>query len=974
MRKRIFHHPVGIFPAGARWYLASIAVLSLLCVAMQLSIQIHAQQKAEKLIARWGKAAGVQVDYVHYHLLRNALILRQIKVVRGEDFIAMEHMLLRANPTLLTGRQPQIGRVEISGFEAALSLAGIEESWRQDEALRRLWQATRSLHLKGGNINLYPQGEAHPPLIFTDVSLDQQLQGTAGILTASARLGGAPVHWQWQTDKAEGLARGKLGWRDIDAGLLAASLGLRPVDGTVKGRLDWSPASDSRAALIEGSMELDAGHKASGHLLQWRGSKSAGLWQLDISARAWPLDGWAASLPKIGNRSLLSARLDANLLISGQPGAWKISSRQGDLHDVVYQAGENMDTPAWHWERLSYEHLRLEPARQRLQASNILMATADIAMQAQQLPSPGQIGAEEQPGREWSIDVANIRAEQLQLGLHLERGSVNMEGLQGSGSWSADGALDFELSSAADIQADQSTGEEEPFAAASWQLQGQLRKQTDRSTRAALRLSARQVPLTRLRALIPLAGSKSKPLTLGGKAALELDIQVDKGVWQAHGSATAGNIHLSHGGDILEIEKLSMKLGPVGMGLPVQKLESLDIEGWHYTTALNPLPPLSATATATATAAGNVKPEPTGQLWWARNLSRQNWQIGTTAWLDGSISLGREEARWAEQVNLRLDHIRTDRLADISMQGKLGGGELSLTGSWDALGKFNRFRGDASLHDAMPFFLRTWMNISGMPQPIRGRLSAKLSVADAETGDGYVASAQIRLLRGLTRLGVFPDDPLISRIGYNTKDTLMLLANARGNAELAFEIEGEWHNNPLTEQRLGQALQSALQKKIRQQEELDHTAMHEPGSGEMLAETHIRLHDSGSLSLNERIRLHKLLRILRADPDTVIDLVPNWAGQKLNPKLLARIQHSQQLVERYIAYRKIARERIFPLWPTTENQVKGIGSISVIVRRQQSLPESTGDDARQAGRLFAGSTALHKGQHGHRPWPPATVR
>ena len=929
MRKRIFHHPVGIFPAGARWYLASIAVLSLLCVAMQLSIQIHAQKKAETVIEQWGHAAGVQVESVHYHLLRNALILRRIEVSRGDDFVLMEHMLLRANPALLTSQRPQIGRVEISGLEASLSHAGISNSWQQDEALIRLWQASSSLFLRDGTVSFYPQGEASPPLIFTGVSLEQQLKERQSILTIAASLGGSPVHWQWQTNRDKSPANGKLGWRDIDAGLITESFGLRPVAGSLTGYLNWIPSTDNQTQAIEGQVAMDSGDGVSGHLLEWQGGRSGGTWQLDITGQAWPLDAWADSLPKIGGRSLQSAQLDAALFLTGQPGAWKISSSQGDLHEITYREADNNDSPAWHWSRLSYENLQLDSGKHQLHASNVLLADANITLQAEQLPSADQSG-EMQRLSGWRIGIDHIRATNIALELQLEQGTIAIESLQGSGNWNRDGLLNFELASAAGGQA---AASEEAPATAAWQLQGHLGQQPGLPIEAALQVSARHVPLSRLRPLLPLTGSKAKPLTIGGNAEFEIEARVSRGIWQASGHASASDIHLSHGGDLLQVGNLSMKFGPLGMALPAQKIERLDIQGWHFITVLNPLPPLSSTPVMDAEA-----PE-RQQFWWAENLSRHNWQIDSTIWLGGTISLGNEDARWAEQVDLRLNHIQAGRWADIEIEGTLGSGEFALAGDWEVLGELNRFRGRASLHNALPFFLSNWMNISGMPRPLRGRLSAELSVSDSETEHGYNASLQVRLLRGLTRLGVFPSDPLLSRIGFNTKDTLALLNRGGDIAELELKLDGDWRESPLNIERIGQIMQMALHEKVRQQEHQIYDGTPDPASQEILIETRIRLHDGHTLSLNERIRLHKILRALRLDSGRVVDLVPNWSGKKMNPQLLARIQRTQQLIERYMAYRKIPRERIFPLWPTAEHQIKGIGSINVVVRQPRSSPE-----------------------------------
>lgn len=932
MKRRIFHHPVGMFPTGARWYLASIAILSLLALAMHLSVQMFAQQKAEALIRQWGKAADVEIGDVHYHLLRNALILQRINVVRGEDSVSMQHMLLRANPALLTGDTPQIGRVEIAGFEARLSHAGARGAWRRDEALKKLWRAAGSLSLREGTVRFHPGAERDPPLVFTDLSLRQQLQGTRPGVTATARLQGAPVHWQWQADGTGSAAKGKLGWQDVDAGLIAASFGLKPIAGTLKGYLNWIPADHTAAAAqtpdMEGRVELDAGDGISGRQLQWQGRKNADRWQLDISARAWPLEAWTDSLPRISGKSLVSGQLSGDLFWQQRPDGWRLSSNRGELRDVVYVRQDNSGDPAWRWGKIDYEDVSLDPASRRLVASDILLADAGITLQPQPAAAAERTVTMEQTA-DWSIDAGGIRVQELTLGLNLEQGSVEIGALQGDGSWSADGVLNFDLESvAADVDG-AGNSPPSPF----WRMRGEAVLEPGAATRAQFDLEARHVPLSRLRPLVPLADAKTRLLTLEGRAHLELMVMVERDIWQARGLVAADDIRLSHGGDMLAMQQLAIKLGPVGTGLPVQRIDSLDIRGWHYITVLNPVPPL-ATVVAEEAEVSEFR-----QPWWAELLRSRNWSVAEANWLDGTVSVGHEDARWAERLNIHIHNIGVDQWADIGMRGMVDGGEFALNGSWDALGETNRFRGKASLHHALPFFLRTWMGISGMPRPLRGRLSAELSVAEREAGSGYIATVRIRMLRGLTGMGVFPDDPLLSRTGFSTADVLTLLNRQGGDvAELNFEVAGNWRERPLNLERLGQAMQSALQEKIGKQEKRDFAVMPEPAGDEAVAETQIRLHGSDSLSLNERIRLHGILRALRRSNDLVVDLVPNWAGESLDAELLARIQYTQGLIERYMGYRSIPRARVFPLWPTAVNRIKGVGSISVVVRRHQSSP------------------------------------
>ena len=932
MSGRIFHHPVGSFPLGARWYLACIATLALICMAMHLSIQERAQKEAESLVRQWGAAANIEVGDVHYHLLRNALILRQIAIVRSDDYISIRHMLLRANPNLLTSQSPQIHRVEIAGLEANISYPEIDQTWQQDETLSRLWRAASSLQLGDGIVTVYPRSREYQPLVLTGLALRQRILDHQRSITAAAQLGAADLHWQWQTDDKGGRkGNGRMGWQRLDAGLLATSLGLQPIRGELRGQVSWGNEGPSAPGL-EGSMELTTGRERPAGHLQWQATATGDSWQVDTSATAWPLAAWSEILPQIGGRSFLAGNFSGALLWQGRMDNWQISSEKGELQDVVYGHPGDQKLPQWHWQRLAYEEILLIAAEQQLSAASLLLADGDITLQ----PQTRLIQKQDEnplPVPAWRLRADSIQAENLTLGLQLERGRVEAPALHGHGRWGADGLVSFELKSKA------ATPLAEPLAEPDtkqierelWQLQGRAQLKQDAPPRAWLNLQASHVPLPRLRPLIPFEDASDKPITMAGQlTALKLNMEATEESWKVWGDANAETIELGHAGDILNIEQMAVKFGPVGIGLPSQKIEQLDIRGWQYVTTLSPLSP-SSTSQATATAVW--------QPWWTTVMRRHGWSMDTALWLGGTISVGNADALWAEGVDIQLKHLQPKQWADISMRGYVGGGDFSLSGAWDVLGGTGRFKGAARLDNALPFFLSNWMNTSGMPRPLRGRLSARLTVADVKETGIYRASTQIRLRRGLTRVGVFPKDPLITRIGYSTNDSLALLADDKGNATLSFDVEGEWQEAPLTLQRLGLALQSTLQARIKEHELLEHAVMHDPGRGETLLTVQMRLHDGGSLSLNERARLHKAVRALRGNRGRVLDLLPNWAGEEMNAEVLARIADTQQLIERYMAYRGIGKERIFPLWPTEQNRVEGIGSISLIVRQPQSSPE-----------------------------------
>lgn len=907
---------------GARWYLACIAMLALLCVAAHLSIQQHAQQRAEGLLQQWGKKAQVQIGNVRYHLLRNALIVQQIHVSREGGSLSIAHMLIRANPKLLTSNSPQIGEIEVDGVQAQLWAPGAEKGWQQDEYLKRIWHASRSLSLRDGELALYLQGKTKPPLKMTGLKLKQDYLNQQRRLVGTAHTQGGDVHLQWQTNEKHELSSGQLHWQEVEAQPLSLSLGLQPVVGLLKGYMSWTHTDSAQpgmpASTIEGQIQLNNADDESdtNHQLHWQGSQVAETWKMEMKAKAWPLDAWADMLPQIGGRQILAGQLDGLLQWRGRPGRWTVHAKQGALHNIIYTQKNERETTDWRVGRLEYKNALIDQSKHYLQASSILLADSSITLQP--VSSLAVEVSERKFEGDWHIAVQNIRIQNMTLGLRLQQGKVTAASLHGKGRWKSGEALNFKLQTQTAVgKAGIAQAGETVEEAEYWQFHGQVLRNKSALNDAKLKIRARDVPLAKLRALVPLTGSETLPLTLEGNTSLKLDVSVRDGVWQAEGIATAEHVVLAHAGDTWKMDHLAMTFGPVGMGLSSQSIDLLEVQGWKYIAALNPLSAYSAEA--------SPETDVTAQqaAWWVRPLRRQNWKIGSVRLNSGTISLGRSEDHWARQLDIHLDRLQMNQWSKLHIEGKVGSGDFTLKGTWDALGEVNRFRGTASLQNALPFFLNNWMTASNMPRLIRGRIFADLSVDAGDTPDSYQSSVQLKFLRGLTEMSSSPDDPLLSRIGFGTSDTLLRLDDGTGTAALQFETMGSWKTRPLNLDRLGLSMQSAL----RQMEQGGAS----PEEREQTIETRIRLHEGGSLSLNERSRLFKAVRLLRKNPNWVVDLIPHWTGDEINADVLKRVLYTQNLIERYLSHRRVGKQRIFPLWPTAGNHADEIGSIWVSV-------------------------------------------
>ncbi len=177
---------------------------------------------------------------------------------------------------------------------------------------------------------------------------------------------------------------------------------------------------------------------------------------------------------------------------------------------------------------------------------------------------------------------------------------------------------------------------------------------------------------------------------------------------------------------------------------------------------------------------------------------------------------------------------------------------------------------------------------------------------------------------------------MLARTGYNTSELLQRLDNNTGVIMLKYDLAGQWTKQPLNLERLGLAMQETM-----------HQAAQSATIGKdkikpakTTTEARIRLHDRERLSQNERIRLFNVVRNMRRHPDAIVELRPRWTGKEGSEERdaeIQRIRRTQQLIERYMVYRKVSSRRIFPVWPTIEDQSDETGSIQVITRIPPSI-------------------------------------
>ena len=943
-----------MFPAAARWYLAAVATLALLAIAMQFFIQAHAQQRADQLLHEWAKRAHVQIGRVRYHLLRNGLILHDIHIRRGDDHVDIGQILLRADPQLLTGAAPRIGMVDISALHAEITHAGDAKVWQHDVLLGKIWQAAVTLQLHDGDIALYRDGRDRPALKLHGLSLRQHLQGSLRSMTGAARTEQGDIAWQWRQHTAawrrgdaggalpQGwLMQGALHWHGLDAGRLLQALRLKTIAGHLDGDVTWQRAAadgdESPALSMHGRLQLyrnQAGSAGGAHQLRFSASASGGRWHGDAEAVAWPLDPWAEKLPDLGGRQLIAAQLDGRMRWQVKSGNWSVRSDKGVLQDVTYADPGSRAQSAWYWSRIRYHHAVIDAAAQQVQFASLDMRDSRLV-----LPMPHERHWLAGMSSGWRIHAASVDVHNMMLALNTLQGRLNLAGLAGEVRCPVGKPLHWLLQT-------KSTGSapatpDADSVAPTWRLQGRAETCGDAAawSSARLKVDGRQIPVARLRPLLILQDDADSPVKMTGAADLALTAGLADNGWQITGRATIHDARFEHGGDFWQSDQLDIRLGPVGPGFETQRVRRIESSGWQYVAAMHPLSPHGDHEDGNASD-GAIAPaslaDPNGEkgrpAWWAGVLQRNAIVIDRLSLIDGRISIGQPESVWARQVKLTVENIGAGQWAQLHMQGAVDGSPFYLKGAWQPLSGTPRFRGDAGIEQATPFFLRNWMHASGMPSLIRGRLSASLHIADLRQPPGaYQGKVKLQLLQGLTEPGEFAGDPMLARTGFTTPLLLKRLAHPAGVINLQYDLNGDWATAPLNMARLGDSVLDAMRQAALNEAPHKQQAL-EKQKFPVSVVARIRLHDHERLSQNERNRLTKVVRLLRQHPEMIVDLRGRWTGESISAQMLQRIRYTQQLIEDFIVYRKIDKRRIFPLWPLPSDRASEAGSVQLETR------------------------------------------
>lgn len=892
-------------PAHARWYLAGISVLALLLVAVHFAIQVHAQQEARRMVMLWMQQSGASVGWVRYRLLRSALTLEDVRLLRdGAAVMAMGKVFLHGDLYSLMDASPRVAGVEIMDVDIRLDISQARrflqgEAWPGNNLFRQVWASAQSLQLRNGRIHLQRDDHQAPLLLeqagVVVIGMSQQRN-----IRLHALWHGAPLKLNMQMQAAEAQPRlqASLGWRDVPGVDLAKAFGLEAFSGRLTGRLQWHGGGDSGYEL-DGRVRL-AGMDGTAAGTVVHGRVDTTTWQLDTRLSNWPVAPWRQHIPVWQGHRLVAGVFEGEVAWHGdmQSGAWSAECAAGVFRDIRYQpvTAQGAEQPGWRIGRLQLSGMRLQMPERHLAVARMAMADASLYF----VP-----GSAADTGGPWKITVEKGAFERLRLSVEVDDGVFRMPPMQGEASWRAGGGLVFDMHTG--------TGDESSHGMAAWRLHGKGMLTAARPASLDIQLLAEDVPLVRVRPLIPgLSGHQGTAVALAGQARLDLAVRIREGAWQLDGQVAAADVRLAYGANEWWAEDVQVDIKQAGMGLPEQLLNQIEVRGWQYMTALRPLAAISSEA-----------PVETAASSWSDALRHGHWGAERIRLRDGSISVGRSDAVWMDDISMNVDGLQRGHKAGLRIEGRLDGGSVRISGSVDMRGESSRLNLKGKARNALPFFAGDWLSLSGAPRIIRGRLSADFSLADTSAG-GYRATGTLRLRRPLLESGVFVNDPLLPRVGFGMHEVFARLAGKQDTISLNVSLAGDWQQTPFDWARAGEALLAAIRKAS--QKAIPLTLEKKAA---VMAESQIRLHNSDTLSHNERARLRKLWRKALRHKKWAIDMVPQFSQQEIDSTLIRRIRYTQNLIETFMSERGIGRGRIFPVWPVAEHRTGEAGGIRV---------------------------------------------
>ena len=886
----LIRHPVGKMPAAARWYLAGISILTLLLIAIHFAIQVYAQQEARRLVSAWSESAGLTVEGVRYRMLRGALTLVDLRLNRDAFQIYASNLFLHGNLSSLASDEPSVTRIEMRGLHASMkakALAAFSEGRELPEVFKQLWASAQQVGIYDAKVDFLPEtGTMIPsrPVSLKIVRLQgKQASGKRSIEALAYGMGGE-IRLMASEDLTVLPDRfsGNVAWTGMDAEpFLESLLGLTPMQGQLSGNMTWVPKPEGMDHYTLGG-EAGLGGLEEGSLssskIRWNGVFEDGKWHGKINGTAWPLTMFADTAPQFQERKLISGSFTGAVNFSGNLEQWQMGVVETYLDHVHYGQAvvENSDSPEWKIEKVHITKAALQWPQRRIDIKDAELINADLGFDVRERESSKLT---------WSIKTGEIGLNRVRSALHLPQGTFRLPVMKGSFAVKENRRIKLLLKS---VASDDKGGEER------WRISGEGDWTANNHSRMKMEVAAENAALVRFRALMP-AKIRKTATDLTGSVKIKWKLLAGAGPWEGSGEASVAGAGFIYNGEQWQADNLLVDIEKMGVEIPEQLIRQLNVQGWRYQAALQPLGRMGASPEVAMTETGEA----------------ERWHLKSIILQDGKVSVGHEEAVWMDQTTANIKNLKPGSSAPITLKGRLGEGLLFLKGelSWNsALPEVSSAK--ISIRDALPFFMNEWLEVSGAPELIRGRIYTDASLKLNPEGY-YKGMWYLRVQNGALGSAAKQSDPLLKRTGFNAFDVFSALQHER---RIRLRI-------PVNEQgSFGEVLGSAFVKQLNSEMAKKGGAAHELNEKTGLLLSSVRLHEKGVLSQNERVRLRKVILYLRENPKQSIELIPQLGISSTEVRQVERSRYTQHLIEKFMSHRGIPLSRIFPVWPGEEHR------------------------------------------------------
>jgi len=875
----LFRHHAGRMPGPARWYLAVMVMLSLMLMAAHFTVQAYAQKVMQHTVNAWLAPMAGQAAQVRYRLLRGALTIDDMRIGQGQRAIHVSHIYLHASTNAMLLKFVRVTRVRLDGMNLSFPRADLIR-WLQSTSSNVMTEWLSVMNHVGELILV--NGRVR----FTDEKNPWQVRNLSGHMAVdgfdlNGNSSGGLIRLHGERDHDS--FNSAMSWKNMATARLVRILGLKTnLHGSSSGLLNWHVDWPHRRFGFDGDVQLvdQPGH-GDMHI---QGETGPDNTRVQARCRGVSLAGLGDVLPAVNGRLVQAGMWSGDVRIERQEKnePWA-AAMSGEVHGLNLVSG---DLPAWTIEKMMLNNAVAQWPAHQLNIERVQIHNMDMALQ------PGPI---QPPASPWRLQVANLTFGNVRpvIGIHGSPRHLILPPLKGSGHMKANGYTEFNAVS---------EGE------ALWHITG--KGHFDGLFNANIK--AKDVPAVQLRPFLPdfsLPGS-SGALQLSGNSQFQISLQASHDKLILKGQLALTDLMLSQGGDTFLADTIHIDIQQAGM-LEIQRLASIRIDQWRYQAALHPIPR-------------------TVELEAVRQTEKQHnkfpWQVDEITAEHGVISVGSENAVWANHASFSLKNLRAGTWSPLVFNASVGGGNLRMRGRIDLFSTDTRIKLNARLQDALPFFLNNWLMVSGSPSLIRGRLDGSFHIKPVRGKSTYLGGLNLILHQGQFEHSAFPQDPMLSLTGYNMQ-TLSERFGRRGRLKIDIPFKGDWRVQPFSIEHLGFAALKAVKRQASSAKETQGNV--QPASKTV---SHVRLQHGRAFSHNEHLRLWQVVKVLRKQPKLIVELLPQLGNTPLDESLISRTRHTQAMIEHYMHKRGIAKRRIYPVWPTAEHRHGDITGIKITAR------------------------------------------